>query len=50
MINIKQTKIEVMQFLGKKIDSIVDEFLKKIDDNWQPSDFLPDSSSENFYS
>jgi acyl-[acyl-carrier-protein] desaturase len=50
MINIKQTKIEVMQFLSKKIDSIVDEFLKKIDDNWQPSDFLPDSSSENFYS
>ena len=37
-----------MNFLGKKIDSIIEEFLKKIDDNWQPSDFLPDSSSENF--
>ncbi|MBC7627361.1 acyl-ACP desaturase [Ferruginibacter sp.] len=37
-----------MNFLAKKIDSIIDEFLKKIDTNWQPSDFLPDSSSENF--
>lgn len=37
-----------MNFLGKKIDSIIDEFLKKIDTNWQPSDFLPDSSSEKF--
>lgn len=34
--------------MAKKIDSIIDEFLKKIDTNWQPSDFLPDSSSENF--
>ena len=37
-----------MNFLGKKIDNIIEEFLKKIDTNWQPSDFLPDSSSENF--
>ncbi|WP_301929707.1 acyl-ACP desaturase [Ferruginibacter sp.] len=44
----KQSRIEVMNFLGKKIDSIIDEFLKKIDTNWQPTDFLPDSSSENF--
>ena len=44
----KHIRVEVMNFLGKKIDSIIDEFLKKIDTNWQPSDFLPDSSSENF--
>lgn len=44
----RQTRIEVMDFLGQEIDSIVDEFLKKIDENWQPSDFLPDTSSENF--
>jgi acyl-[acyl-carrier-protein] desaturase len=48
MIKNKQSRIEVMNFLAKKIDSIIDEFLKKIDTNWQPSDFLPDSSSENF--
>ena len=44
----RQTRIEVMDFLGEKIDNIVDEFLKKIDENWQPSDFLPDTSAENF--
>ncbi len=44
----QQTRLEVMDFLGEKIDDIVDEFLKKIDENWQPSDFLPDTSTENF--
>ncbi|HRI19302.1 MAG TPA: acyl-ACP desaturase [Panacibacter sp.] len=47
-MNLKQTRIEVMHFLAQKMDSIIDEFLKKIDINWQPSDFLPNSSSENF--
>lgn len=42
------TRLEVMLFLEQKMDSIVDEFLKKIDLNWQPTDFLPDSNSENF--
>ncbi|MEY2916466.1 MAG: hypothetical protein RIS73_180, partial [Bacteroidota bacterium] len=37
-----------MHFLAQKIDSIIDEFLKSIDTNWQPADFLPDSSTENF--
>ncbi|MEO6731791.1 MAG: acyl-ACP desaturase, partial [Ferruginibacter sp.] len=47
-MNQKNVRIEVMNFIGKNMDSIVDEFLKKIDTNWQPADFLPDSSSENF--
>jgi acyl-[acyl-carrier-protein] desaturase len=47
-VAMKPARIEVMHFLAQKIDSIIDEFLKKIDDNWQPADFLPDSSSENF--
>ncbi len=48
MINNKQSRIEVMNFLAKKIDSVIAEYLKNIDTNWQPTDFLPDSSSENF--
>ena len=44
----KQHRIEVMNFLAKKMDNIIAEFLKNIDTNWQPSDFLPDTSSENF--
>ena len=47
--NIKQNKIEVMNFLGRDIESIVSEYLKDIDTNWQPSDFLPDSANEEFF-
>lgn len=47
-MNIKQNKIEVMNFLGKEIDLVIKDYLKDIDTNWQPSDFLPDSSLENF--
>jgi acyl-[acyl-carrier-protein] desaturase len=47
-MDLKNTRLEVMQFLGRKIDDIIDEYLRKIEDNWQPSDFLPDSSQENF--
>ena len=46
--NLTHTRLEVMHFLAQKMDSIVDTFLKKIDDNWQPSDLLPDSSSNTF--
>lgn len=48
LMNIKQNKIEVMNFLGKEIDLVIKDYLKDIDTNWQPSDFLPDSSLENF--
>ncbi len=47
-MNLTHTRLEVMHFLAQKMDSIVDTFLKKIDENWQPSDLLPDSSSESF--
>jgi len=47
-MNTKQNKIEVMNFLGKEIDLVIKKYLKDIDTNWQPSDFLPDSSLENF--
>ena len=47
-VKLKPSRIEAMHFLAQKIESIIEEFLKKIDDNWQPADFLPDSSSENF--
>ncbi len=48
MIDNKQSRIEVMNFLAKKMDVIIEEYLKNIDTNWQPTDFLPDSSSEDF--
>ena len=41
-------RIEVMQFLAQKIETIIGEFLKNIDTNWQPSDFLPESNNPAF--
>jgi acyl-[acyl-carrier-protein] desaturase len=47
-VKMKPARIEVMRFLAQKIDSIIDEFLKKIDTIWQPADFLPDSRNPDF--
>jgi len=47
-MKLKNTRIEVMNFLGQKIEEIISEYLKEIDTNWQPSDFLPDSSQDDF--
>jgi acyl-[acyl-carrier-protein] desaturase len=40
---------EVMRHLEKDIKDAVTEFLKPIEQIWQPSDFLPNASSESFY-
>jgi len=45
---VKTTRIEVMQFLGQDIDALIGEYLKDIDTNWQPSDFLPESNHPDF--
>ncbi|ARK13675.2 acyl-ACP desaturase [Fibrivirga algicola] len=42
------SRIEVMQFIGTKIDTIMTDYLKPIDTNWQPTDFLPDSTKPTF--
>jgi acyl-[acyl-carrier-protein] desaturase len=47
-MTLNPTRIEVMHFLTQKIESIIEEFLKPIDTNWQPSDFLPESNNPEF--
>ena len=47
-MQLKLSRIEVMHFLAQKIDEIIDQFLKNIDTNWQPSDFLPESNHPDF--
>jgi acyl-[acyl-carrier-protein] desaturase len=42
-------QLEVMQYIGAKLDAFVDDFLKPIETNWQPADFLPDSTLPNFF-
>lgn len=41
-------RLEVMNFIDKDVDAYMDKFLISPDKIWQPTDFLPDSSSENF--
>ncbi|MDB5203695.1 MAG: acyl-ACP desaturase [Ferruginibacter sp.] len=47
-MSLNNTRLEVMKFLGQKIDDIIAEFLKSPETNWQPADLLPDSSRETF--
>ena len=44
----KNIRLEVMQFLEKKVDSFVDQFLIPVEKIWQPSDLLPNSEEDNF--
>jgi acyl-[acyl-carrier-protein] desaturase len=38
-----------MQFLEKNVDTFVDQYLIPVEKIWQPTDFLPNSQSENFF-
>ncbi len=40
---------EVLLHVEKYMLKMMPTYLKPIDTNWQPSDFLPDSTSESFY-
>ena len=44
----QNVRLEVMQLLEKKVDTFVDNYLIPVDKIWQPSDFLPNSESDNF--
>lgn len=46
---LKNKRLEVMQAIEPKIASFMEAYLMPIADIWQPSDFLPDSQSEDFY-
>jgi acyl-[acyl-carrier-protein] desaturase len=48
-MNLSDSRLEVMNFIGQNINSLVTEFLKPIETNWQPADLLPDSTSETFF-
>jgi len=45
---ITNCRIEVMQTIGQSMDSFLSEYLKPIEENWQPTDFLPDPNSLQF--
>lgn len=41
-------RIEVMQTIEKSISTLIQKYLKPVEEYWQPSDFLPDTSDEYF--
>ncbi len=42
-------RLEVMQQLEPKVNGFIDDFLIPVEKIWQPTDFLPDSQSDNFF-
>ncbi|MFK7924679.1 MAG: acyl-ACP desaturase [Bacteroidia bacterium] len=48
-MKITNVRLEVMQTIEKSMDSLLEKYLKPIETNWQPSDFLPDSTKDSFF-
>lgn len=48
MLKLSNVRKEVMQTLSKSMDDFFTDYLVPIEENWQPSDLLPDSSSPDF--
>jgi acyl-[acyl-carrier-protein] desaturase len=47
-MSLSGARLDVMRFVGEKIDTLIGEYLKPVESNWQPADLLPDSTKENF--
>lgn len=48
-MKITNIRLEVMQTIEQSMDGLLEKYLKPIDTNWQPADFLPDSTSDTFF-
>lgn len=42
-------RLEVMQTIEKSMGDLLEKYLIPVEENWQPSDLLPDSSSDSFF-
>lgn len=49
LMNTAAIRREVMQTLEKSMKAWTDKYLRPIEDNWQPADLLPESSSDTFF-
>jgi len=47
-MNLPASRLEVMNFIGGKVNGFLEQFLKPVETHWQPADLLPDSTQENF--
>ncbi|WP_372756004.1 acyl-ACP desaturase [Mariniflexile sp.] len=48
-MSLKNRRLEVMQFLEKDVESLIQKYLIPIDKIWQPTDFLPNSEKDSFF-
>ena len=48
-MSLKNVRLEVMQFLEKDVESLIQKYLIPIDKIWQPTDFLPNSEKDTFF-
>ncbi len=42
-------RLEVMNTLEPQLPALIEKYLIPIEENWQPSDFLPDASKDNYF-
>ena len=47
-MSLKNIRLEVMQHLEKDVDTLIEKYLIPIEKIWQPTDFLPNTESDNF--
>lgn len=48
-MSLKNVRLEVMRHLEKDVESLIEKYLIPIEKIWQPTDFLPNSESDNFF-
>jgi len=48
-MSLKNVRLEVMQFLEKDVESLIEKYLIPVEKIWQPTDFLPNSEGDSFF-
>ncbi len=48
-MTLSNTRLEVMETIEQSMDVLLDKYLRPIEENWQPSDLLPDSRESGFF-
>ena len=48
-MQLSNIRLEVMQTIEQSMDELLSKYLRPIEENWQPSDFLPDSREPGFF-
>ncbi|MGB5872255.1 MAG: acyl-ACP desaturase, partial [Bacteroidota bacterium] len=48
-MRLSNLRLEVMRTIEKSMDGLLIKYLRPIEENWQPSDLLPDSKAPDFF-